>query len=199
MSKSRGILFSAPMVRALLAGTKTQTRRVIKPDGRYRLDLVCPSDGGPARCPQGAPGDRLWVREAWRADVAHDALPPREIPPGSPVFMEASALNWQGGPHDGTPGKLRPGMFMPRWASRILLEVTEVRVERLQDISEADALAEGVTPQWEPGMSGRLMEALGGFSHRPAASAYATLWEEINGAGSWDANPWVFVVCFRRV
>lgn len=151
MSKSRGILFSAPMVRALLAGTKTQTRRVIKPDGRYRLDLVCPSDGGPARCPQGAPGDRLWVREAWRADVAHDALPPREIPPGSPVFMEASALNWQGGPHDGTPGKLRPGMFMPRWASRILLEVTEVRVERLQDISEADndaLLADWPLPRW---------------------------------------------------
>lgn len=203
MSKSRGILFSAPMVRALLAGTKTQTRRVIKPDGRYRLDLVCPSDGGPARCPQGAPGDRLWVREAWRADVAHDALPPREIPPGSPVFMEASALNWQGGPHDGTPGKLRPGMFMPRWASRISLQITDVRVERLQDISAADCWAEGIPGQPPPGV---YIESLGeiarwsdGVVREHPQPAYRALWESINGPGSWDANPWVWVVCFKRI
>lgn len=218
MSKSRGIPFSAPMVRALLAGNKTQTRRAVKlqPDavhggepywfiGGYRAwtyrstSDVLRKGGDVLPCPYGQAGDRLWVREAWRADVAHDALPPREIPPGSPVFMEASALNWRGGPHDGTPGKLRPGMFMPRWASRITLQITDVRVERLQDISQAEALAEGVTPQWEPGMSGRLMEALGGFSHRPAASAYATLWEEINGAGSWESNAWVWAVGFKRI
>jgi hypothetical protein len=88
---------------------------------------------------------------------------------------------------------------MPRWASRILLEVTSVRVERLQDISESDALAEGVTPKWEPGCSGRLMDAFGGFSFRPAASAYAELWEQINGSRAWDANPFVWVVEFKRV
>lgn len=202
MSKSRGIPFSAPMVRALLAGNKTQTRRVIKPDGRYRLDLVCPSDGGPARCPQGAPGDRLWVREAWRADVAHDALPPREIPPGSPVFMEASALNWQGGPHDGTPGKLRPGMFMPRWASRISLQITEVRVERLQDISETDARAEGCEALRWPHKADKDRDLIDwplGEVANPHRNGYALLWEQINGAGSWDANPWVWAVGFNRI
>ena len=88
---------------------------------------------------------------------------------------------------------------MPRSLSRITLELTDVRVERLQDISEADALAEGVTPKWEPGCSGRLMEAFRGFSFRPAASAYADLWESINGAGSWDANPFVWALSFKRV
>lgn len=205
--KERPILFSAPMVRALLDGTKTQTRRLCKPqpdiaaESGARVGVFTPDDqrlgrlGKALLCPYGQPGDKLWAREAWRTASAWDCTPPRDLPGRVDLHYEAN----------GRPnahfcfGKLRPGMFMPRAASRITLEVTGVRVERLQDISEADALAEGVTPKWEPGCSGRLMEALGGFGFRPAASAYADLWEQINGPGAWDLNPWVWVVEFRRL
>jgi hypothetical protein len=217
--KERPIIFSAPMVRAILAGTKTQTRRVVRPqppeilpayapkvywpardrhmthgdpDGAAYLQFERPGDydgahvmrgGFGFRCPYGQPGDRLWVREAWKVDLNHKFYRADEQRPGELT----SAMRWVHSIH------------MPRWASRITLEVTAIRVERLQDISEADAQAEGVTPKWEPGCSGRLMDALGGFSFRPAASAYAELWEQIHGPGSWDANPWVWVVEFRRV
>jgi hypothetical protein len=235
--KERPIIFSAPMVRALLAGTKTQTRRVVKPqppeilpayapkvywpardrhmthgdpDGAAYLQFESPGDydgahvmrgGFGFRCPYGQPGDRLWVRETW------DFIP--EGDPGTPScagirYWADAGYELRTPPSNYNPmlyGKerVRPSIHMPRWASRITLEVTAVRVERLQDISEADALAEGVTPKWEPGCSGRLMEALGGFSFRPAASAYAELWEQINGPGSWDANPWVWAIEFKRV
>ncbi len=209
--RERPIPFSAPMVRAVLAGTKTQTRRVVKPQPfQEDRDICRPSTGwavvdrqgaiqrwdpGHIRqsCPYGQPGDRLWVREAWRADRAFDAVPPRSIPVGSPTFMEASRDSWLGGPHDGQPGALRPGMFMPRWASRITLEVTGVRVERLQGISEADAQAEGA-PSADLA-SGR--ECI--FPHQGTHRwGFQLLWESINGPGSWAANPWVWVVEFRR-
>jgi hypothetical protein len=226
--KERPIIFSAPMVRAILEGTKTQTRRVMKPqppeilpayapkvywpardrhmthgdpDGAAYLQFERPGDydgahvmrgGFGFRCPYGQPGDRLWVREAW-AWSGDGAIPAFDRVRKGEVWFRAD-------PERTSPGiRWRPSIHMPRWASRITLEVTGVRVERLQDISEADALAEGVTPKWEPGCSGRLMDALGGFSFRPAASAYAELWEQINGPGAWDANPWVWVVEFRRV
>lgn len=211
-ARERAVLFSAPMVRALLAGTKTQTRRPVNPqpetqhDGEpywhvggyrvwgYRPPAAVPlrAGGNPLLCPYGKPGDRLWVREAWRTDPQFDCLPPRDLDPAvAPVQYEA-------GPHaDVLGGKLRPSMFMPRWACRLVLTLESVRVERLNDIGEADALAEGVTPKWEPGCSGRLMEAFNGFSFRPAASAYADLWEQINGPGSWSVNPWVWVLAFR--
>ena len=224
--KERPFLFSGPMVRALLAGTKTQTRRVVKlpaeiaadPDDAgsadERNDMTCvawlpeheggpgfygwmaeyPEEGSsPIRCPYGRPGDRLWLREAFRLCAEADATPPRDTDAAYRIWYEADA------PHQPGSGKLRPGMFMPRWASRLTLEITGVRVERLQDISEADAIAEGVVPMWEPGCSGRLMEALGGYSFRPAASAYALLWESINGPGSWDANPWVWCISFKVI
>jgi hypothetical protein len=131
------------------------------------------------------------VRETWAARHEYDGHKPAHIP---------ALARWHYAATEDRGGLLwRPSIHMPRWACRITLVVTGVRAERLQDISEADALAEGVTPQWEPGMSGRLMEAVDGFSHRPAASAYATLWEEINGAGSWESNAWVWVVCFKRI
>ncbi|MEN9419703.1 MAG: hypothetical protein RI988_3324 [Pseudomonadota bacterium] len=217
--KERPILFSAPMVRALLAGTKTQTRREVKVPGvksnlwggplNYRgvaivradVDYLSVPGVGSVFCPYGQPGDRLWVREAW------DFIP--EGDSGTPScagirYWADAGYELRTPPSNYNPmlyGKerVRPSIHMPRWASRITLEVTGVRVERLQDISEADAQAEGVTPKWEPGCSGRLMEAFGGFSFRPAASAYAELWEQINGPGSWDANPWVWVVEFKRV
>lgn len=212
--KSRPILFSAPMVRALLAGTKTQTRRVVKvqPHASHNPQHAEPRSAGwvwmahddrptysfatgDFRCPYGAPGDQLWVRESFihePADYVWEASVSIPCRPASTVYRADCKGDSRGA------GWTSP-MFMPRSLSRITLELTDVRVERLQDISEADALAEGVTPKWEPGCSGRLMEAIGGFSFRPAASAYADLWEQINGAGSWDANPWVWALSFKRV
>ena len=149
-------------------------------------------DGGPSdviACPYGRPGGRLWVRESFRLCAEADPIPPRDTDPAFRVWYEADA------PHQPGAGKLRPSMFMPRWASRITLEVSGVRVERLQDISDADARAEGI------------VAAYGGFglpdsSHFHAADpriSYWSLWDAINGAGSVEANPWVWVVEFRRL
>ena len=146
----RPILFSAPMVRAILDGRKAQTRRVLRPqigdlDRAFRMDdgswNQSASDGS-HMSQLGIPyavGDRLWVREAYRGFARDDGLPPREIPQ-SPSFITYEATP------DKFPalGKLRHGMFMPRWASRLTLTVTDVQVQRLQEISEADAVAEGI-------------------------------------------------------
>lgn len=198
--RERPILFSAPMVRAILAGTKTQTRRPVKLAGwklgekrpnvnaeTLREEWLFRAEVNPARfewrpCPYGQPGDRLWVREAWRAPTSCDELPPRSISDSEAVRFIADEVIGS----DPGFGKGRPGMFMPRWASRITLEITGVRVKRLQDISEADAVAEGVTAGKYHGLD------------RANARAYSYLWESINGPGSWDANPWVWVVEFQR-
>ena len=152
--KERPILFSAPMVRAILDGTKTQTRRVVKPQpyvdavgnacwnganfGQsadkvpHFQSLASPlpsSKTGRVRCPFGAPGDRLWVREAWRTVAEADPIPPRDMDEAFRLWFEVDA------PHQPGAGKYRPPMFMPHWASRITLEITGVRVEQLQDIS----------------------------------------------------------------
>lgn len=213
--KEHPILFSAPMVRALLAGTKTQTRRVAKP----QPDYIC-QDGTPARstdtakvrrgqmmtfsCPYGQPGDRLWVREAWSAHKDEDHLPPRDCSRDI-RFYEVEHGRQRG--LNPRIGKLRPSMFMPRWHSRITLEVTGVRVERLQDISEADAIAEGcitagsiqVLSERRNHLSSPDVAGIDGKVYQDAAHAYSALWESINGPGSWDANPWVWVVEFKRV
>ncbi len=195
------ILFSAPMVRALLAGAKTQTRRIVKPQPRGTVwhdqdnqqwlvagygergdDLL--------HCPYGRPGDRLWARESWRAPLAYELTPPRDIPPGTPIAYQADGAGTL--PHINA-GKLRPGMFMPRWASRTILDVTAVRVERLQDISREDALAEGIVIQPDGGYG------LADTSHYHATDprqSYFSLWETINGPGSVMANPWVWAVTF---
>lgn len=218
--RERPILFSAAMVRAVLAVTKTQTRRVAKIEtvmGRdsimvpWRRDgkadtFLLPEHAAAAadHCPYGQPGDQLWVREAWRASLAFEITKPSDIPAGTPIHYEAN----QGGALPRfNAGKLRPGMFMPRWASRLTLEVTSVRVERLQDISEADAIAEGVTTwrdEWDTKTAATM------FLHGAQAAAatndggvgqrlYHLLWEQINGPDSWAANPWVWVVEFRRI
>jgi hypothetical protein len=191
--KERPILMSAPMVRAILAGTKTQTRRVVKPQPTHFNPAGVPRranpDGGASAviaCPYGQPGQRLWVREAWRGYETDDALPPRDIQRSTPVYFEATKSFYLG--FDFKTGKLRPGMFMPRWASRITLEVTGVRVERLQSISDADAFAEGIQQCANEGLP----------SDGTARGTYRALWESINGPGSWDANPWVWCVEFRK-
>jgi hypothetical protein len=214
--KERGILFSAPMVRALLAGTKTQTRRAVNM-ARWRLADGSEEFGPPASaCPYGAPGDRLWCREAFRFPSSLDKESPATIGdraidagysrPWCPTQCEADnarTSTWSSfhtPPTDTVPGRLRAGMHMPRWASRITLEVVSVRVERLQDISEADARAEGL--QWDKHVGWGTWDADGamrcGGSHDPV-DAYRCLWTNINGNGSWDANPWVWAVGFRRL
>ena len=169
----RPILFSAPMVRAILAGTKTQTRRVVKLKPDY-METFLRLPNKVACCPYGQPGGRLWVRETF--EDCESAL-------HSCVLYRADG---------GTPGtKWTPSIHMPRWASRITLEITGMRVERLQDISEADAMAEGVHYS--------LLEKIQAGQDRWARHAYKKLWESIHGPGSWDLNPWVWVVEFKGV
>jgi len=212
--KERPILFSAPMVRAILDGSKTQTRRVVKQDRDGLLDCR-PTPAWDAfwkcvACPYGQPGDRLWVRETWNV-THHSQLAPGENIAKSaedcvrdnngfmPSCAEGVVYAADGVTSHPVHGKARwrPSIHMPRWASRILLEIVSVRVERLQDISEDDARAEGI----------EYSERFGGYcvgmaehynSHDPRLS-YASLWESINGPDSWSANPWVWVIAFRRI
>ncbi len=182
--KERPILMSAPMVRAILEGRKTQTRRVYKP---REVDNVEDPHGAlfAFPTPYGSPGDRLWVRETWSHD-AHDLDTCRaaheDASPGigyGPYYRSTEVA----------PDTLRwkPSIFMPRWASRITLEVTEVRVQRLQEISEDDAKAEGCEPSGSAGFA-------------TARGLYAALWDSINGARApWPSNPWVWAITFRRL
>ena len=134
-------------------------------------------------CPYGDPGDRLWVREAWRTQARLDGSPPRDLDPSHQIWYEADAPKQPGA------GKFRPPMFMPRWASRGLDEITSVRAERLQDISEADCIAEGA-----PGGHG----AIADYSYNATPHEhYRHIWQTINGPGSWAANPWVWVIEFK--
>lgn len=164
----RPILFSGAMVRAILDRRKTQTRRAVKAS-QLIVDLrisgaiataVHPGGGNSTlRCPYGKPGDLLWVKEAWRAGATLDTYSPKEIEsaaseagwtygPRGPLYYEADGSETRWGPQDlrdfGGAGRLRPSIYMPRWASRIKLAVTDVRVERVQSISEEDAMAEGI-------------------------------------------------------
>jgi len=186
--KERPIIFSGPMVRAILNGSKTQTRRVakltangyVKEPGGHRRWHTADFDARLA-CRYGQPGDRLWVRETWRhieGGAVYDAAG------GLMDSHDPETIYRADRPH--FPGPWRPAIHMPRWASRIALEVTGVRVERLHEISEADAIAEGVNNS---------LHLPGG---RFARENFAHLWWTINGDGSWDANPWVWVVDFRR-
>lgn len=227
----RPILFSAPMVRALMAGTKTQTRRAMKPqptedfrplavgwytpatydrhgemvEGKDIFGVYGDEEG--YKCPYGAPGDRLWVRESLKY-ITSDPVTGEEdspmhcyaasIPPGKssanpyePNYLFAD----DGEPH--LPSRSVPSIHMPRWASRLDLEITRVRVERLQDISEADAIAEGLpySKRWE----GHGDEEGRYFHCTDPRRSYEQLWEHINGEGSWDGNPWVWVLEFKPI
>lgn len=208
------IQLSAPMVRATLDDTKTVTRRTVKgeiPNGAVRavlepqragarpawrwLDAAGNRIGKPFRCPYGMAGDHLYGVEAWRTLSRFDQLPPRDVPAGSPIAFYADAPNAAVGLER---GKLRPGMFMPHWASRILLEVTDVRVEHLKSITEEQAIAEGIERvgrRWRhyffPDDDGEAWEF--------PVNSYASLWDKLNGEGAWESNPFVFAISFRRL
>lgn len=180
----RPIIFSAPMVRALLEGRKSQTRRVLK-DGHTPTGL-------PAKLRPFALGDRLWVREAWRSHRNNDCLSPRALTGKGRVWYEADRDNCD------QHGKLRPSLYMPRWASRLTLLVADVRVQRLQDISEADAVAEGLQLRLDWLWQYRGADHLPWRSEFPR-DAYRDLWNSLHGPDAWDQNPWVCALTFDAV
>lgn len=239
----RPILFSAPTVRALLAGTKTQTRRPLSrswpvlgtrwthksapwegldfsravartrntmavalcgddawPDPHLDVPFLHPEDAARGALweddelwyrvrPPFEVADRLWVKETWRTWRDFDDIRPNTLPAvEAPVFYEADRDNCD------RHGKARVSIHMPRWASRLTLTVTDVRVERLQDISEADAIAEGIEPA-------ALANHWKDYGPHPVpwisrVESYRSLWDSINGAGAWAGNPWVVAVSF---
>lgn len=203
-SRERPILFSAPMVIAILDGSKTQTRRTVKPakDKAFGCELspceIAGEEDWINYCPYGTPGNRLWVREAWAAPVLVDDDFPAEIDSwvmdglGWRLWYHAdnSCVELKAPTIEGCErGRYRHARFMPRWASRITLEITAVRVERLQDISEGDARAEGY-----PGT-----EVDGKHIPWSPFGWYMAVWDTINGEGSHNINPWVWVIEFRRI
>lgn len=227
--KERPILFSAPMVRALLNGSKTQTRRIMKvqPDESDRVTVepfyqtVVDRSGeeqpGPQifgawwadgecglKSPYGQPGDRLWVKETgWQRPERTPKMMREGADTWAPYYFDADGLSEQDHADFKAWGfKRRPSIFMPRECSRITLEVTSVRVERLNDISYEDALAEGVADARklvEPECrEGETADQLARRLRWPQRE-YELLWEQINGLGSWAANHWVWVVEFKRL
>lgn len=204
--KSRPILYSTPMVRAVLAERKTHTRRIANTEivlgrealicsrgkARYAPTFLLPdaAELAVAHCPYGQPGDRLWVRETWAEGI----------------HQMADIDHWAyAADHFGVQQRLgdrwKPSIHMPRAASRITLEITAVRLERLQSISEADAIAEGIeffNDDHECGCR-NYMDATGKDWTLTPLESFKSLWQSINGPGSWDLNPWVWVIEFRRL
>ena len=204
------IRYQASMVRAVLDGNKMQTRRIVKDQsdmefdandstyGPYWRSYATEAHGEDAKvcCPYGKPGDRLWVQEAWRVSSAHNYLPPSQLPTGLTVEYLADSPGMFG-------GKTRPSIHMPRWASRITLEVTGVRVQRLQDISEADAQAEGITElplqAGQPGAWWSASPVHPALHGRTPIDAFRLLWESIYGQGSWHDNPMIWAITFKLI
>lgn len=160
MTRERPILFSAPMVRQILAGEKTQTRRLA-------------GAATPIACPKGEVGDFLWVREKWQ-HISACAVPNCRDSAcieyaATPTFTQEQEQRF------GLDGPWKTPIFMPRWASRITLRITDVRAERLQNISECEAVAEGASSTYD----------------------YAMLWNSIHGSGAWELNPWVWKITFE--
>lgn len=231
--RDRPILFSGPMIRAILDGKKTQTRRVVKPQPpqpeqvrakagidfalfqrddtpgiwyvegpvwavRQLMDPPIPTPSW--TCPYGEPGERLWVRESFYCDhcfvgdyerTAAGSRSACEAEWREMVFYGEARDDWKGCEWDGGVPGLKPSIHMPRWASRLTLEMTDVRVQRVQEISEPDAYAEGIE-------TGTVVQDFGMDHARPA---FRTLWDSLNAkrGHSWESNPWVWCLTFRRV
>lgn len=235
--KEHPILFSGPMVRAILEGRKTQTRRVVKPcpdgfewavkhsgdtftntlwDGEqwitHNIPISCDClvytgpmqrcvdptgssnmewfqwESTPLTCPYGQIDNLLWVRETWAVNHNYDEWKPSDLEPGLLSLDLNYAASWVDKP--GYLGKIRPSIFMPRWASRLTLKIIDVRVERLQEISEDDAKAEGVSP-WH--------DTIDGIVYKPE---FVSLWDSINAKRpgcAWNDNPYVWVIEFRKM
>ncbi|VTM52347.1 morphogenetic protein [Klebsiella pneumoniae] len=236
--KERGMIFNGEMVRAILDGRKTQTRREVK----LNLDIACLAttydwatslaanhyqglteeqiqqkaeslrgvihpvilDNGQMVsiiCPHGKPGDRIWVRETFcPVDDTQYGGEKWVDYRATPKFEESHPAGWDSAPNDAEALKWRPSIHMPRWASRILLEITNVGVQRLQDISSGDAVREGIC---QLPASGRYCVSPGdqyfGGASRSAKEVYSWLWSSIYGEESWKANPWVWVIEFKRI
>ncbi|HBL7049457.1 TPA: hypothetical protein LSI04_002125 [Enterobacter cloacae] len=228
----RGMIFNGEMVRAILDGRKTQTRRVIKDCtvGRYQISkfiqigkkfIGCYPEDMPELirecCPYGVPGNRLWVREAFRVHSRATDL-------ATLVYKASERNSWTEQTHrvpisvcnkPATPDKWTPSIHMPRWASRIVLEITGVRVERLNSISDADCIAEGIIPVpkdrdddhqfWRD----YRLSGDGTFCVPTPRESFESLWKSVRGKsfdqkedtglGSWHANPWVWVIEFKRI
>lgn len=211
--KERPIPLTAFEVRAILEGRKTQTRRVVKPQPERDLapievaELCAGYRLGKIRCPFGVPGDRLWCKETWRYyDWTEDGEPHIQYFADSKTSLRKPPEDWKDKVSDiwtelseasnfrehgaARDGSWRPSIHMPRWASRIILEVESVRVERVQEISTADALAEGMTPTWGG-------ESSPGVKCPNEYDQFAELWNRINGVGSWESNPWCWCIQFK--
>ena len=186
--KERPILFTPEHAQKVLVGTKTQTRRIVKRNASGRVQAV----GSPKNwhlddpdavlaCPYGAVGDRLWIKEAW-------AWPGEELfmHKGCPADAE-TVEKWKQD-KNAPPVKWKPSLYMPRWACRTVVELTEVRVERVWEISERDAIAEGVQPCGHTS-----------FHVDEHTCSFRLLWETIHGKGSWALNPWVWALTFKKV
>jgi hypothetical protein len=190
MTKERLILFSGPMVRAILSGSKTQTRRIVKPPPQNSIirgidgvwyDADCINPGKEIKCPYDV-GMRLWVKETFRESDSFDEgyefepLPPYQY---ASDYSDEDRIGC---------GPWKPSIFMPRAASRITLYITGVRAERLKQISGPDCWAEGIeSAGWDCEKYGSVTEC------------YRDLWESINGPGSWDASPYVWVIEFKKL
>lgn len=219
--RERPILFSGPMVRAILAGTKTVTRRLAKKmgvvlegvpfEGLGKGAHALGEHGSPVACPYGVRGDRLWVRETWcdadvmygeggnecasvvgyaadKSAIQYDAPKPCKIP-----AYDIGQWNW-------SKLKMRPSTSLPRWAARITLEIVSARVERLQDITEEDARAEGLTRENVPPLLAAADRKRNWPIARNDQELFALGWDAINGKRApWSTNPWVWVVTFRRL
>lgn len=213
--KEHPILFSALMVRAILSGQKTQTRRIVKPQPKHTdrwttlryfgdgLAIECGSDypddeADKRRCPYGKPGDRLWVRETFAHQPAEYEWNVSTSIPRTPAETWYRA-DFAGGESYNATMPWKPSIHMPRSLSRILLEITDVRVQRLNDISEEDALAEGIDA-CDCGCGTHYAEGQK-WTRYAARDSFRDLWNSINAARGhgWDTNQWVWAITFNRV